>query len=232
MEGDGSNSETRPQPSGGPRRKGRGKAKNVAQQKAKGLYGKDVPVQVEFGTGYIKPVGKNNELWTAEVGIHTRDKEALLNFKTWRDIPEFERQVCYGHFKEIFAMDAHANEIDFKRVTNGVSESLRKYRHRLKNHFDKYLPIENARLHPYVGIHTDLWKNLCDWWISPEFQKISQRNKANRSKNEIPHVSRSMSFVRRYDAYEKESQQRQREEDGEVQSHWEGLAIRLYKETF
>ncbi|XP_059656578.1 uncharacterized protein LOC132303357 [Cornus florida] len=90
MEGDGSNSQTRPQPSGGPRRKGRGKAKNVALQKAKGLYGKDVPIPVEFGTGYIKPVGKNNKLWTAEVGIHMRDKEALLNFKTWRDIPESE----------------------------------------------------------------------------------------------------------------------------------------------
>ncbi|XP_059653301.1 uncharacterized protein LOC132300297 [Cornus florida] len=136
----------------------------------------------------------------AEVGIHTRDKEALLNFKTWRDIPESERQVCYDHFKEIFAVDAHASEIDFKRVTGGVSESLRKYRHRLKNHFDKHLPFENARLHPYVGIHIDLWKNLCDWWMSPEFQV-------------------------------KESEERQSEEDGEVESHQEGPAIRLYKET-
>ncbi|XP_059656678.1 uncharacterized protein LOC132303440 [Cornus florida] len=67
--------------------------------------------------------------------------------------------------------------------------------------------------------------------MSPEFQKISERNKANHSKNDIPHVSGSMSFVRRYDGYVKESEERQSEEDGEVESHQEGPAIRLYKET-
>ncbi|XP_059659455.1 uncharacterized protein LOC132306185 isoform X2 [Cornus florida] len=99
MEGDGNTSQTRPQPSGGPVRKGRGKAKNIALHKAQDLYGKDVPIPVEFGTGYIKPVGKNHNLWTAEVGIHARDKEALLKYKTWREIPDYERQVCYDHFK-------------------------------------------------------------------------------------------------------------------------------------
>ncbi|XP_059629428.1 uncharacterized protein LOC132271939 [Cornus florida] len=66
MEGDGSNEQIGPQPS---------------------------------GEGYIKPVGLNNKLWTAEVGINTRDTEALLKYKTWRDVPDFEKEVCYDHLK-------------------------------------------------------------------------------------------------------------------------------------
>ncbi|XP_059630108.1 uncharacterized protein LOC132273093 [Cornus florida] len=170
MEGDGNTLQTRPQPNGGPVRKGRGKAKNIALHKAQDLYGKDVPIPVEFGTGYIKPVGKNHNLWTAEVGIHARDKEALLKYKTWREIPDYERQVCYDHFKVTFGVDAHDNETDFKRVTKEMSERLRKYRYKLKNHFDKHLPIENARLHPYGIIDIDVWGKMCDWWTSPEFQ--------------------------------------------------------------
>ncbi|XP_059656392.1 uncharacterized protein LOC132303228 isoform X2 [Cornus florida] len=60
------------------------------------------------------------------------------------------------------------------------------------------------------------------------------RNKGNRSKNDTPHVSGSMSFARRYDIYLKESQERQerqKEEDEEVESPEEGLAIRMYKDT-
>ncbi|XP_059633158.1 uncharacterized protein LOC132275542 [Cornus florida] len=96
MEGDGSNEQMGPQPRGGPIRKGRGRAKNEALHKIKE---NNCPVPVEFGEGYIKPVGLNNKLWTAEVGINTRDTEALLKYKTWRDVPDFEKEDCYDHLK-------------------------------------------------------------------------------------------------------------------------------------
>ncbi|XP_059624837.1 uncharacterized protein LOC132268117 [Cornus florida] len=136
--------------------------------------------------------------------------------------------------KVTFGVDAHDNETDFKRVTKEISERLRKYRYKLKNHFDKHLPIKNARLHPYGIIDIDVWGKMCDWWTSPEFQKISDRNKVNRSKNDTPHVSGSMSFARRYDVYLKESQERQErqnEENEEVKSPEEGPAICMYKDT-
>ncbi|XP_059654025.1 uncharacterized protein LOC132300805 isoform X4 [Cornus florida] len=96
IEGDGSNEQMGPQPRGGPIRKGRGRAKNKALHKIKE---NSCPVPVEFGEGSIKPVGLNNKLWIAEVGINTRDTEALLKYKTWRDVPDFEKEVCYEYLK-------------------------------------------------------------------------------------------------------------------------------------
>ncbi|XP_059654023.1 uncharacterized protein LOC132300805 isoform X2 [Cornus florida] len=211
IEGDGSNEQMGPQPRGGPIRKGRGRAKNKALHKIKE---NSCPVPVEFGEGSIKPVGLNNKLWIAEVGINTRDTEALLKYKTWRDVPDFEKEVCYEYLK---------------RVNKGISNALRKYRYKLTCHFEEHLPIENARRHPYNGIGNAVWQKLCDNWISPKFQEISEKNKENHSKNEVPHYSRSMSFVRRYDAYVKlKERQSQEDEDGERD---ENPAIRLYKDT-
>ncbi|XP_059644017.1 uncharacterized protein LOC132285808 [Cornus florida] len=65
--------------------------------------------------------------------------------------------------------------------------------------------------------------------MSPKFQEISGKNKENRSKNEVPHYSGSMSFVIRYDANVKlKERQSQKDEDGERD---EDPVIRLYKDT-
>ncbi|XP_059636555.1 uncharacterized protein LOC132278714 [Cornus florida] len=94
----------------------------------------------------------------------------------WRDVPDFEKEICYDHLKEVFGVDAYANDTDFKRVNMGISSAVRKYRYKLKCHFEEHLPIENARRHPYNVIGNAVWQKYCDTWMSPKFQvKLKER---------------------------------------------------------
>ncbi|XP_059655882.1 uncharacterized protein LOC132302897 isoform X2 [Cornus florida] len=94
----------------------------------------------------------------------------------WRDVPDFEKKVCYNHLKEVFGVDGYANDTDFKRVNKEISSALRKYRYKLKCRFEEHLPIENAHRHPYNGIDNAVWQKLCDTWMSPKFQvKLKER---------------------------------------------------------
>nr|GEY07241.1 hypothetical protein [Tanacetum cinerariifolium] len=64
-------------------------------------------------------------------------------------------------------------------------------------HFKKYPTKEAVMMHPPDGVRTRDWVNLCDRFASEAFQKISAKNKKNRSFNKVPPAVGSLSVARR-----------------------------------
>ncbi|GKC55952.1 hypothetical protein Tco_1083550, partial [Tanacetum coccineum] len=69
--------------------------------------------------------------------------------------------------------------------------------YKLHLHFKKYPTKEAAMMHPPDGVRTRDWVNLCDRFSSEAFQKISAKNKKNRSFNKVPPAVGSLSVARR-----------------------------------
>ncbi|GJY36283.1 protein STRUBBELIG-receptor family 8 [Tanacetum coccineum] len=70
-------------------------------------------------------------------------------------------------------------------------------KYKLHLHFKKYPSKEAAMMHPPDGVRTRDWVNLCDRFASKAFQKISAKNKKNRSFNKVPPAVGSLSVARR-----------------------------------
>ncbi|GKB39914.1 casein kinase II subunit alpha-2-like protein, partial [Tanacetum coccineum] len=71
--------------------------------------------------------------------------------------------------------------------------------YRLHIHIRKYPSKEAAMMHPLDGVQTRDWVNLCERFVSEAFQKISAKNKINRSFNKVPPAVGSLSVARRVD---------------------------------
>ncbi|GKD13406.1 Myb domain protein 62, partial [Tanacetum coccineum] len=69
-------------------------------------------------------------------------------------------------------------------------------RWRLHNHYKNYPTKEQAIMNPPRGVKIPDWVLLCDRFASEDFQKISARNKMNRSKNLVPPAVGSKSMAR------------------------------------
>ncbi|GKD50000.1 Myb domain protein 62, partial [Tanacetum coccineum] len=69
--------------------------------------------------------------------------------------------------------------------------------YKLHLHLKKYPTKEAAMMHPLDGVRTHDWVNLCDRFASEAFQKISAKNKKNRSFNKVLPAVGSLSIARR-----------------------------------
>ncbi|GJU00485.1 hypothetical protein Tco_1110823 [Tanacetum coccineum] len=63
----------------------------------------------------------------------------------------------------------------------------------------EYETMEEAMTHPPKGIEVSDWVLLCERFASEDFQKISEKNKKNRSKNLVPPTVGTRSLARRVD---------------------------------
>ncbi|GKC04256.1 Myb domain protein 62, partial [Tanacetum coccineum] len=105
------------------------------------------------------------------------------------------------------------SDFDFKctRMRSAMSSQLgyqhRNHQYKLHLHYKEYETMEEAMTHPPKGIEVSDWVLLCERFASEDFQKISEKNKKNRSKNLVPPTVGTRSLARRVDESRREGKE-------------------------
>ncbi|GKC63869.1 Myb domain protein 62, partial [Tanacetum coccineum] len=121
-------------------------------------------------------------------------------------IAKINTEGCEGHQKE-------NSDFDFKctRMRSAMSSQLgyqhRNHQYKLHIHYKEYETMEEAMTHPPKGIEVSDWVLLCERFASEDFQKISGKNKKNRSKNLVPPTVGTRSLARRVDESRREGKE-------------------------
>ncbi|GKA29564.1 Myb domain protein 62 [Tanacetum coccineum] len=83
----------------------------------------------------------------------------------------------------------------------------RNHQYKLHLHYKEYETMKEAMTDPPKGIEVSDWVLLCESFASEDFQKISEKNKKNRSKNLVPPTVGTRPFARRVDESKREGKE-------------------------
>ncbi|WJX89696.1 hypothetical protein P8452_71670 [Trifolium repens] len=129
-------------------------------------------------------------------------KNAPFNVEKWKNIPEdiFNKIVL-----DVFDIDntTHNREV----ILDTAKRLYRNHRCRFHRHLNQYKTNEIALEHRPDDVGEDDWKFLVDYFSSPNYKVISERNKLNKAKQVINHRCGRKSFQAvSYDARDPETQ--------------------------
>ncbi|GJZ91765.1 Myb domain protein 62 [Tanacetum coccineum] len=101
----------------------------------------------------------------------------------------------------------HPGENLRSAMSSQLGYQHRNHQYKLHLHYKEYETMEEAMTHPPKGIEVSDWVLLCERFASEDFQKISEKNKKNRSKNLVPPTVGTRSFARRVDESRREGKE-------------------------
>ncbi|GJV01832.1 hypothetical protein Tco_1335401 [Tanacetum coccineum] len=151
----------------------------------------------EVDESFGRIIGKNSQGFITKGGCVMR-KYAKLDGTTWKKQPDLL-------ITDIISKTTENSDFDFKctRMRSAMSSQLgyqhRNHQYKLHLHYKEYETMEEAMTHPPKGIEVSDWVLLCERFASEDFQKISEKNKKNRSKNLVPPTVGTRSLARRVD---------------------------------
>ncbi|GKC07400.1 Myb domain protein 62, partial [Tanacetum coccineum] len=150
-------------------------------------------------------IGKNSQGFITKGGCVMR-KYVKLDGTTWKKQPDLLKT-------DIISKTMENSDFDFKctRMRSAMSSQLgyqhRNHQYKLHLHYKEYETMEEAMTHPPKGIEVSDWVLLCERFASEDFQKISEKNKKNRSKNLVPPTVGTRSLARRVDESRREGKE-------------------------
>ncbi|KAD4584398.1 hypothetical protein E3N88_21999 [Mikania micrantha] len=142
-----------------PRRKTRGKAKNIKLMRA--VSTNKGPLEVPFDTeATFTPVGERNDWFTREIGIYMQANIAF-DKKSWGNVSDHEKNALYEHLRESFDLNAVERDLEAAKKKGGIEGAIMKrYRDRkarAKQHFLSVggeADLEKSRLDAFYNAHT------------------------------------------------------------------------------
>ncbi|KAG2714591.1 hypothetical protein I3760_03G034500 [Carya illinoinensis] len=171
-------------------KRGRGKAQCISFEKLRktGL----IPVKIESGNKGA--TGTNSTTFISRVGYIARHF-APITCKSWRHIPEVDKEELYSRVRGEFLLDWSEDEVK-ESVKAKLQRSYNDYHHALHKIFKKYSTKEEAIAHVPDDLNQADWEILCDRWADPKYKKLCDQNALNRSNLKVNHVAGSKSFAR------------------------------------
>ncbi|XP_045820098.1 uncharacterized protein LOC123913411 [Trifolium pratense] len=149
-------------------------------------------------------VGPGAANFVTEVSIVVL-KNAPFNVKKWGKIPQAKLDKIVSKVLDTFDIDntTHNNDV----ILETAKRLYRNHRCRFHQHFSQYNTNEIALKHKPEDISEEDWKFLVDYFSSPDYKAISERNKVNKAKQVIKHRCGRKSFQAvSYDARDPETQ--------------------------
>ncbi|XP_020080215.1 uncharacterized protein LOC109703893 [Ananas comosus] len=135
---------------------------------------------IEIPEDLRRVVGTNSQQFITETAQIIR-QNAPLNVEKWSKMPPhiIDRMVKVVNEKFTLPKDLHVLGVIVRQLRSHFN-SWRYDLHRF--HYKKYKTDEQRRAHCPADIDPDHWNWLIDYWSNPQFKRISEANKANRSK--------------------------------------------------
>ncbi|GJW48102.1 Myb domain protein 62 [Tanacetum coccineum] len=137
------------------------------------------------------------EQFTADLKICTTNLLGLLKM-TWNLWSVCGRKTLTLTSSVQRMEDAYVSQLGYQH---------RNHQYKLHIHYKEYETMEEAMTHPPKGIEVSDWVLLCERFASEDFQKISEKNKKNRSKNLVPPTVGTRSLARRVDESRREGKE-------------------------
>ncbi|GJY11386.1 reverse transcriptase domain-containing protein [Tanacetum coccineum] len=154
---------------------------------------KNLAFEVDDCSGRI--VGDDSQRFITKGGCVMR-KFAKLDGTTWKNQPDLLKRDIITKSVENSNFDEGCDNME-QAMQKQLASQHKNKQYKLHLHFKKYPTKEAAMMHPPDGVRTRDWVNLCDRFSSEAFQKISAKNKKNRSFNKVPPAVGSLSVARR-----------------------------------
>ncbi|WJX12177.1 hypothetical protein P8452_02701 [Trifolium repens] len=132
-------------------------------------------------------------------------KNAPFNVEKWKNIPEDIFNKIVSKVLDAFDIDntTHNREV----ILYTAKRLYRNHRCRFHRHFSQYKTNAIALEHRPDDVGEDDWKFLVDYFSSPNYKVIRERNKLNKAKQVINHRCGRYSFQAvSYDARDPETQ--------------------------
>ncbi|WJX25159.1 hypothetical protein P8452_14226 [Trifolium repens] len=132
-------------------------------------------------------------------------KNAPFNVEKWKNIPEDILNKIVS--KVLDAVDIDNTTHNREVILYTAKRLYRNHRCRFHRHFSQYKTNAIALEHIPDDVREDDWKFLVDYFSSPNYKVISERNKLNKAKQVINHRCGRKSFQAvSYDARDLETQ--------------------------
>ncbi|KAL8546397.1 hypothetical protein ACS0TY_006212 [Phlomoides rotata] len=131
---------------------------------------------------------------SSQIGVVTRD--VLPVPKKWKEVDENHGlEPGFDHLKNV--MDVNIDDPGVRQcLINRIKISTRNQRHKLHLHFQKYATVQEAKNNkPSFGPNKEQWEELCDYFASDKFKRVSEVNKENRSKLRYKHIAGRKAFI-------------------------------------
>ncbi|XP_071905847.1 uncharacterized protein [Coffea arabica] len=171
----------------------RGYTRNIALSNEKKA-GKKVNITVSEISGRL--VGEGAQRYISEASCVIR-KYGKWKAPKWGKLPKDDRDQLLRITNNSFTYDGgeHVKPALIKQL-NSQYRSRRYNFHML---FKKCGSKEEALARRPEYVEESDWIYLCDYYCSPEFKALSERNKLNRSKQQTAHTAGTKSFLRHKD---------------------------------
>ncbi|KAI3728823.1 hypothetical protein L6452_17467 [Arctium lappa] len=151
-------------------------------------------------------IGEDNQRFITKGGCLVRDN-AKFDGKTWRNQSDLLREDIINKCMENSNYDPNCR-LMVRAIHTQLANQHKNKMYRLHVHYKKFSTKDEATRHPPNGITSNIdWVKLCEEFASEEFQKMSAKNKENRSMNEVPPAVGTVSIARIVDKRRREGEQ-------------------------
>ncbi|KAJ9553513.1 hypothetical protein OSB04_017558 [Centaurea solstitialis] len=139
-------------------------------------------------------IGEDSQRFITKGGCLVREY-AKYDGTTWRNQSDLLKADIINKCMENSNYDPNCR-VMVRAIHTQLGNQHKNRQFRLHVHYQKFATKEDATRHPPNGIKDIDWVKLCDKFSSEEFQKISNKNKKNRSMNEVPPAVGTVSIAR------------------------------------
>ncbi|KAD4180501.1 hypothetical protein E3N88_29092 [Mikania micrantha] len=182
-----------------PRRKTRGKAKNIKLMRA--VSTNKGPLEVPFDTeATFTPVGERNDWFTREIGIYMQANIAFEK-KSWGNVSDHEKNALYEHLRESFDLNAVERDLEAAKKKGGIEGAIMKrYRDRkarAKQHFLSVggeADLVRARANPPEDMPEQNWWRAIDYFTSDGHKSRSRVNTSVRQQQKYTNRGGTSSY--------------------------------------
>uniref|UniRef100_A0A803NZW9 Uncharacterized protein n=1 Tax=Cannabis sativa TaxID=3483 RepID=A0A803NZW9_CANSA len=158
-----------------------------------------VPLPLEVDVVSSKIVGKESITFPRLIG-----REVRLHvpgwYHSWASVPQQHQDLVLSRVKHYYEIDNNEHASTILQIT--LAEMADKYKKRksLRHaHFKKFYKkpedFEQAVDNPPNDVNAEHWRQICQFFTSPEFIARSQQNKNNREKSKYPTTQGSKSLA-------------------------------------
>ncbi|MQM07050.1 hypothetical protein Taro_039882 [Colocasia esculenta] len=169
---------------------------------------------VQIDMEFRRPFGENTYDLVGEIA-RLVTLCASFDVPYWRDVPKDRKTKIYEKLLDKFELrvgDEVCNDIHIRKIIYEIAG--RRYRDvwsTLYHHYQSYATDEDRLQNPPEDINANEWAWLVNYFGSKKFKAMSERNKVNRSKQVISHITVRRSF--------KQVSWAERNEGGEPPAH-------------
>ncbi|XP_052620072.1 uncharacterized protein LOC128125834 [Lactuca sativa] len=145
-------------------------------------------------------VGEDSQQFITKGGCVVRD-HAKFDGTTWKNQPDLLKYDIITKCTENSTYDPSCRSM-VRAIDTQLANQHKNRQYRLHLHFKKFSTKEEAINHPPNGVINVDWVKLYQKFASEEFQKVSIRNKKNKSFNQVPPAVDTISIARIVDMNE------------------------------